>query len=1333
MHDTTMTERFLRTFQGDVRNNISTFCRTLWESDYEVFIFMARKAACFFDCLRELGVANVRGLALSDRVLDMDLSFLYDKNVLLVDDSVFTGTTLYAAKNRVVDAGCRSFSTLTLAVNMDAIRHELLPSGSEWGDLRISEPVFRMPDSDCVRQCYDIVRAISILPRPYDVDFPHSRTFKMKEGAFNDLLTIPGWQPMECTSDYQRENDVRIFTLLPQKHTIAGFWDTHGVDESAGHYAKVRIYARRLPKSGSYLVRFVPIVMLPAIQNDQVIDSLSILFSGEAQLNDAGFVTPRSRYRLLHYLTAHSLLVYFSERLSGVLSGDTMELRRDLAEMAFGGSFWDMYCQVSNQLPAFQIPEVADESIQSKYTQCPQRPVTVDTDVEVVAETLAPFARLYKERELTTRDYIKDNGLVNAHKQGFTHLRRLLEGFTPGLLCNLIQSSQVDMHWAVSVLLDRFIDSGIAVPIVAEETGSCCRAFRHGEDAVLEEGEERLLMQALSAYRDAAKSIFLHGMELQKLIVLVTQIGVRNSLFSNIKLLTSIPASAKIISIKGHLHGPVPMLVSPTDTSGSMGAPFVDGNENRPRWLLHDWLRKGYLRWVPSEQGNQYEIGRMPELSIGSKGDAQARQVGRCLGSAVSLKALDSDKDFVMLSTCTEADHMLRALSGEVSIFRSRWAALRGNMIELVRERRFVDAHNILRGHDDVFMAINSGARKYGWYAIPASPDCTQVEVLIRRIEADLQTANMDAMADEWIQLWPSAYPINPRGDSYVWRYIEKCGRWLLSLNVALRLIDHWLLSQAVEAGDSSKKALADSGKDIAKWANKVVSAFPGGSRPRFVDECKNIPTGIRTANKDDLRRWSEMSGELANSFVRGIAKPLLDRVTAVSNAYGDVNGEKTVPYAVFLNCPEHEKWLYNVIEAGIAACSIKDFLYLPDNWNPYRTGLWVLISGGQKSGDASALCAYVTDAIAKEGLLYHAAVVGHLAKDDCITRYSQSTVLAHNFFFERLCQLRPHIFPNSGLSSTLCFASECTKSANEEYKKYSEAIKQDLEAEEYDVELDGSEAPRKTFSVAKMAFPLQTQHSGEEDDVLRILICTATDKEDDALADYVISAGIPNTPLTLEGGAYRNLGRLGNADVIWVRSGMGSGGADGSLATVMDAIDNVGPEYVISCGLAFGADPSKQSIGDVLVSSWVRCYEKGRKEPDRFVPRGSRVPADPLLLGAARSWRLDRRDDIRVTVGGFVSGEKLIDDSEFKAHVLCIEPEAVGGDMEGAGILSACYRRTVRWIVIKAICDWAEDKDSAAQPQAAAKAVDFVLSMITAGVVPPVPGRVEMIPSHNP
>ena len=81
--------KFLSVFRGEMQANVIEFGKQLWEKDSEVFVFMARKAACLFDCLRETKLADVRGISVSDRVLDMDLSFLKGKTVTLVDDCVF--------------------------------------------------------------------------------------------------------------------------------------------------------------------------------------------------------------------------------------------------------------------------------------------------------------------------------------------------------------------------------------------------------------------------------------------------------------------------------------------------------------------------------------------------------------------------------------------------------------------------------------------------------------------------------------------------------------------------------------------------------------------------------------------------------------------------------------------------------------------------------------------------------------------------------------------------------------------------------------------------------------------------------------------------------------------------------------------------------------------------------------------------------------------------------------------------------------------------------------------------------------------------------------------
>ncbi|MGD9639582.1 MAG: phosphoribosyltransferase [Alphaproteobacteria bacterium] len=646
MTDNHLVNRFLESFQNDVRNNISIFCKTLWESDYDIYIFMARKAACFFDCLRDLGIAQVRGLALNDRVLEMDLSFIKDKKVLLVDDCIFSGTTLYSARNAIIKAGCSKFGTHTLAINEDWIRPQLLPGGEEWDDLRIIDPVFRMSNSDCVRQCHDIVRAISILPRPYDVDFPHTKTVKIKASSFDQIVNLPGWQAIECASDFQKRNGVRAFSIIPHSYSAKNFWHSHGSDCRKGRYTKIRVYARYLDHANSYLVRFMPVVMLPEIKNKLVTEAITNFFKTETAISELGLITPFSRYRFLHFVAANSLLEFYEKSTETILPENSFEIRKDLVEMTFGTSFWDQYAEIKTQLSDLQIPS-EDQATSECTANCLNDKKQIQSDAEIISRAIEPFQELYIEKELAARKYVRDNGLNYVSQNPFPHSKRLLEGVTPTQLCDGITSNYFDTQVTVSVLLDRLIDAGVAVPIVEDTGMHCKRAFRHGEDAVLGEAEERALLQAIQSYIKCTDKDFMWGLELQKLIVLVTQIAVRRGFFSSLKLNTPISSSTRLISIKGHLHGAVPIIVSPS-RAGDVGVPYVDGTHNRPRWLAHDWVEKGFLSQVSFSNGSQYKVKTLPKLSIGKKSDAQARQIGRCLGKAVASGAIDSNYNFIV-------------------------------------------------------------------------------------------------------------------------------------------------------------------------------------------------------------------------------------------------------------------------------------------------------------------------------------------------------------------------------------------------------------------------------------------------------------------------------------------------------------------------------------------------------------------------------------------------------------------------------------------------------------------------------------------------------------
>ena len=68
---------------------------------------------------------------------------------------------------------------------------------------------------------------------------------------------------------------------------------------------------------------------------------------------------------------------------------------------------------------------------------------------------------------------------------------------------------------------------------------------------------------------------------------------------------------------------------------------------------------------------------------------------------------------------------------------------------------------------------------------------------------------------------------------------------------------------------------------------------------------------------------------------------------------------------------------------------------------------------------------------------------------------------------------------------------------------------------------------------------------------------------------------------------------------------------------------------------------------------------------------------------------------------------------------LLALEPEAIGGEMEGSGILDACLRRAARWIVVKGICDWAENKHSDVQAEAAENAMRVAFAMLQGDALP--------------
>jgi nucleoside phosphorylase len=147
--------------------------------------------------------------------------------------------------------------------------------------------------------------------------------------------------------------------------------------------------------------------------------------------------------------------------------------------------------------------------------------------------------------------------------------------------------------------------------------------------------------------------------------------------------------------------------------------------------------------------------------------------------------------------------------------------------------------------------------------------------------------------------------------------------------------------------------------------------------------------------------------------------------------------------------------------------------------------------------------------------------------------------------------------------------------------------------------------------------------------------------------------------------------------------------------------------------GIAFGHNPKKQKMDDVLVASKIIPYEHQRLGQERIF-RAAIPPSSATLQNRfenALGWRFERPDGRFSTlpIGSILSGGKLVDNLEFKNDLFKSFPEAIGGEMEGAGLAEAAGRNRVPWILVKAICDWGTGKSNAHQHLAAAASLSLV------------------------
>jgi nucleoside phosphorylase len=158
--------------------------------------------------------------------------------------------------------------------------------------------------------------------------------------------------------------------------------------------------------------------------------------------------------------------------------------------------------------------------------------------------------------------------------------------------------------------------------------------------------------------------------------------------------------------------------------------------------------------------------------------------------------------------------------------------------------------------------------------------------------------------------------------------------------------------------------------------------------------------------------------------------------------------------------------------------------------------------------------------------------------------------------------------------------------------------------------------------------------------------------------------------------------------------------------------------------------------MADILVASQVKCMDWQKTVENtvgdmRVITRGDRVAPSVILRDRARLAR-DNWEQSKVHFGLVLSLNTLVDSKRRTEELRELEPDAIGGEMEAAGVYAVGAREMTDWIVIKAISDWGFSKTSRYQKRAANAAAGFVAQMIDSGYLNTPPSELRRLVARS-
>lgn len=676
-------DRLLSCFSSEVQNRLIDFCNRISNTSADVYILMARKASCFFYCLEELGLIQFNGYVTSERVLDMDTHWLEGKRIIIIDDAIVSGTSIYKSIKKLESANVASIRVHVLSVNQTWFQKEMLLDKN--GNNLLEQNCNVEVNENCIALCFSIVKSILLQPRPYDIDFPLYKSLDIKASRFSYMLNREGWNWYDVSSVEQKKNNIFSITVIPRSYVLREF-------ENEIHFSifnrcliKVRLYITYKDKAKkTYSVRVVPMIVFDRISIPEI-EQLFYDIVSKSEPNSHyydDFTSATSKLRFLQFFFSHKFACFWLRDIQELLSVKEEDLLfedRNLG-LIFPDDI-DYYVKNICKKPLCLTKSYGSTS-DYKPIKCEQdlerlSPITIESAL------LQPFIDKYYNKELKSRKYVLDYGKKAFEDPNYENtLKRLETGLTIQNLLDIISfaNEYYNPFIKVSLFIDRAIDMGIIVPITQIDHNYVFRAFRHGEDVLFGKREEILYLSFL--YGVAKRANKVNGLThilTEKLIVIFTQIGLTEGKLEPYRSNFTLNPPDKngeiynILRIKTFLKGPVSLLGNVEFHSKTRDIPYIT-DEDKASWFTNELSQKKEI----TTNSNGLYIIQPPDTSSLTTDDidyidTMADMFGQVCNTELDTGVTFGDDELTKIATCLTRRDVIKAVAEELYLFKCNW------------------------------------------------------------------------------------------------------------------------------------------------------------------------------------------------------------------------------------------------------------------------------------------------------------------------------------------------------------------------------------------------------------------------------------------------------------------------------------------------------------------------------------------------------------------------------------------------------------------------------------------------------------------------------------